>query len=212
MSYGYSKERTPLQMKLAPPDISGDAAALAEIAVRHCLLPHPDVVRSMDGAVFSVVRGRNAQHFEIVTIAGRGIMYDDNPSPRWALLWSHGFNEAAQGWICAHVWDNPKDPAAYADLANAYTHVANLLMMPESFGNLSDKQGPLVRHLRYHAQEVYGWWPAGKDPVGKPCGYDDLEWTYFNSFEDPRGFICKQLAKTQGKRRVVLRNLLNWYK
>lgn len=188
-----------------PPDISQDVLSLVRIAVRHCRLPHQAVVKCMGRAVFPVIRGRNEQRGETDMVDGREIMYDDNTAPRWALLWAHGISTTAhlKGWMFAHVWDDAKNP-------DAYTHLANLVMLPESFGGLSDKQGPLVPYLRYHAQATYGWRPAGKDPVSKPSGYDDLMWKYLDSVPDPAGFIRERSLKSEARRAVVLCKLLGW--
>lgn len=202
-----SKRQTASLSKPEPPNISGDVLDLVKIAVRHCRLPHPAVVKSMDGAVFPVVRGRLEQRGKCLTgtINGREIMYDDNTTPRWALLWSHGFSAMShsKGWVFAHVWDDVKDP-------DAYTRLANLVMLPESFGGLSDKQGPLVPYLRYHAEATYGWRPAGKDPIAKPSGYDDLTWNYLDPIPDPRDFIRERMSKSNEKRVKLLRKLLGW--
>ncbi|MCY4611599.1 MAG: hypothetical protein OXC38_07885 [Gammaproteobacteria bacterium] len=188
-----------------PPDISEDIAELVKIAVRHCRLPHPDVVKRMDGAVFPAVRGRKEQRGETGIVDGRRILYDDNTAPRWALLWAHGFSTTAhpKGWVFAHVWDDVKAP-------DAYTHLANLAMMPESFGGLSDKQGPLVPYLRHHAEAAYGWWPDSRDPVAKPPGYDDLVWNCFDPIPDPMGVIRERISKSNAQRAIVLRELLGW--
>ena len=122
-----------------PPDIRDeDAFTLSEIAVRYCRFPHPDVVKQLRGAVFPVVRvkGANGKRGTCDTVKDRSgqdrkVMYHDNATPRWALLWSHGFEQMAQpaGWTFAHLWDESDDP-------DAYTHLANLVMMPECFGGL----------------------------------------------------------------------------
>ncbi len=197
-----SRSAAPLS-KPNPPKIDGDAPSLARIAARHCRLPHPAVVKLMDGAVFPVVRGRREQRGKTGTVDDQKIMYDDNTAPKWALLWSHGYSTMAhpKGWMFAHVWDDVKNP-------DAYTCLANLVMLPESFGGLSDKQGPLVPYLRYHAETVYGWRPAGKDPVAKPLGYDDLVWNYLDSIPDPAGFIRKRMSESGERRVKLLRELL----
>ena len=166
-----------MSRRIDPPNISReDAVALSSTAVRYCRLPHPDVVKRLGSAVFPVVRakGGNGKRGTCDTIKDRNgqdriVMYDDNTTPRWALLWSHGLVQMAHptGWTFAHVWDESDDP-------DAYTHPANIVMMPECFGSLSDKQGPLVLHLRHHAHLVYGWRPANCSPVERPSGYDDL--------------------------------------
>ena len=188
------------------PDIRcEDAITLSRIAVHYCRLPNPHVVQQLRGAVFPVVRD-SGKRMKIGRENGRRVMYDDNTTPRWALLWSHGCGKTGhypEGWTFAHVWNESKDP-------DAYTHVANLVMMPECFASLSDKLGPLVPLLRYHAAAVYGWWPVGKDDsVGTPPpGYDGLQWNYLDAYADPRGFIQNQLRRLNSQRVKSLRDLL----
>ena len=188
------------------PDIRcEDAITLSRIAVHYCRLPNPHVVQQLRGAVFPVVRD-SGKRMKIGMENGRRVMYDDNTTPRWALLWSHGCGKTGQypeGWTFAHVWNESKDP-------DAYTHVANLVMMPECFASLSDKLGPLVPLLRHHAAAVYGWWPVGKDDsVGTPPpGYDGLKWNYLDAYADPRGFIQNQLRRLNSQRVKSLRDLL----
>ena len=191
--------------KMDPPDISNDAVALSRIAVRYCRCPHPDVVGRLEGAVFPSIRASNkgGKRGERGKVDGRRIMYDDNTTPRLALLWSHGFGVTKHpaGWTFAHVWDVPKDP-------DAYTHIANLVMLPESLASLTDKQGPLVPYLRYHAETVYGWRPAGKATVRKPLGYDDLTWTYLDPIPDPPGFVRNRMKHSNDKRIGILHDLM----
>ena len=191
--------------RLKRPDISTDAAALCRIVVPYCRLPNPHVVKQLRGAVFPVVRD-SGKRMQIGMENGRRVMYDDNTTPRWALLWSHGCGKTGhypEGWTFAHVWNESKDP-------DSYTHVSNLVMMPECFASLSDKRGPLVPLLRHHAAAVYGWWPAGKDDsVGTPPpGYDGLKWNYLDSYADPRSFIQNQLHRLNNQRVESLRDLL----
>ena len=101
-------------------------------------------------------------------------MYDDNTTPRWALLWSHAFNGTGhpKGWTFAHVWHQAKP--------DAYTHVANLVLMPECFASLSDKAGPLVPA----SSCGYGLRLAHENRVEAPKGYDTLEWNYLDGHPD----------------------------
>ncbi len=189
---------------IGTPNLGSDALVLSALAVRHCRFPHPDVISRLSGAVFPVIRDTR-KRIQVDTIDGHNIMYDDNTSPRWAILWSHGFETTAhiKGWTFAHVWNESKDP-------EAYTHVANLVMMPECLASLSDKDGPLVPFLRYHAEAVYGWRPKGKPAVGKPSGYNDMEWNYFKPIPNPRGHIRDRLARSNAQRANRLRELLCW--
>ncbi len=179
-----------------------DATELRSIVVRHCRLPNPDVVKALRGAVFPVIRDL-AKRMKIGTTEnGRRIMYDDNTTPRWAILWSHGFSGTGhpKGWTIAHVWPQTKNP-------DVYTHVANLVLMPECFASLSDKVGPLVPALRHHADAVYGWRPVGENRVEAPTGYDTLEWNYLDGHPDPNKLIRAQLNRLRNARVKSLRDL-----
>jgi len=85
-----------------PPDLGPDAMQIAALAARHCLLPHPGVVATLGKAVFPTVRDQQKRG----TInREKGILLDDNVTPRWALFWSHAFPQThhPKGWTIAHV-------------------------------------------------------------------------------------------------------------
>ena len=192
--------------RLDPLNISTDAAALSRIAIPYCRFPHPDVVKRFEGAVFPVIREHKSRG-KCGTVRDckgqdRPVMYDDNTTPRWAFLWSHGYERTdhPKGWTFAHVWNASKDP-------DAYTHLANLVMMPECFSSLSDKDGPLVPHLRCHAEAVYGWCPAGRTSAEAPPGHHDLTWNYLEPHPDPAGFILRRMDRLNNQRVRSLRGL-----
>lgn len=174
-------------------DLGEDRLAVVQIALRHCLFPHPDTVRALGGAVFPTVRDQK-QRMSLGEVDGRSVLLDDNVTPRWALLWSHGIRATGHlaGWTFAHVWAAPRDPGAY-------THLANLCMMPEYFGSLSDKQGPLCAYLRYHARDRYGWW-VGPSPPEEPAGYAGLTFRYLTPVTDPRGVIRRRMSELDNQR------------
>lgn len=181
----------------------GDRFDLAKIAVRHCLLPNPDVVAAFSGALLPVIRAstKRGQRGEVKDFDGRELLCDDNTSPKWALLWSHGLrNNPRKGWTFAHVWDESGDPAAY-------TRLANLCMIPESLSGLSDKDGPLVEYLRFHAFDRYGWAPRGQMPK-RPEQYDMLEWRYLEPIDDPQAAFLERLLVSSDKRAILLRQLM----
>ena len=119
---------------------NNDQAIIIQVAVSYCWLPNPEVVCELKEAVFPVVRDTKKRGKEkFVEKYGKSVLYDDNTTPRWAFLWSHGYLKTSlpsSGWTLAHVWAKSKDP-------EAYTHLANLVMMPECLASLSDKEGPL---------------------------------------------------------------------
>jgi hypothetical protein len=137
---------------------------LAVIAAAHCWMPHRDVVAACGGAVFPTIRASStAPRMTVAAVAGRQLMHDDNMTPRWAFLWSHGIGETGhpKGWTFALVLGDARDP-------DAYTNLANVVLMPEVLASLSDKVGPLCGFLRYHAQTVYGWKPKGAAEFPNP--------------------------------------------
>ena len=186
----------------APPDLQADAAGMAMIAARHCRLPHPDVVAACAGPIFPTIRDqrRRGQIDE-----DAGLLLDDNATPRWALFRAHGMAQThhPKGWTIAHVWAAPKDP-------DAYTNLANLCLMPECLGSLSDKAGPLCPYLKFHAQDVYGWRPSQVTPCDKPDGYGEIQWTYFDPQPNPLDFVKDRVTSLNNQRVLVLRRLMGF--
>jgi hypothetical protein len=181
-------------------DLGPDRLSLTQIVLRHCLFADPGTVAAFAGAVFPSIRDQK-NRVTIGEVDGRHVLLDDNVTPRWAFLWAHGLKatHAFSGWTFAHVWAASKDP-------DAYTHLANLCMMPEFFGSLSDKQGPLCAYLRYHSWQRYGW-RHGKGSLPKPEGYDALQWRYLPAIADPISFVRKRLEALDNQRVRLLRSL-----
>ncbi len=188
-----------------PVGLSGeDALALAKLFAAHCYLPNPDTAKALPTAIFPTLRDPR-RRLQTVTEDNRIIgMYDDNTTPRWALLWSHGIASVAhqRSWQFAHVWPSSND-------LRHYTRVANLAMVPESFGGLTDKVGPLVAYLRWHAWQEYRWSPEERSPGYKPHGYDEISWRYLPRHEDPRAFIKNQLERLNNQTVNMLRTIIN---
>ena len=178
---------------------------LAKMVANTSYLPHPDTVQKLNSPVFPTAR--NSQ-MRVTSIEKDGVpigMYDDNTTPRWALLWAHGFSGVSKvpskGWTFAHVWQTQGD-------LGAYTHLANLAMVPECFSSLTDKDGPLTHFLRWHSWETYQWKPESKEEPRKPAGYSEITWKYFDPIPDPKAFICDRLAKANCKRSHILKPLV----
>jgi hypothetical protein len=131
------------------------------------------------------------------------VLLDDNVTARWALLWSHGIpaTHHLPGFTFAHVWGAVKDPSAY-------THLANLAMMPEYLGSLSDKEGPFAGFLRFHAWTRYGWKPTGYPEPPRPDGFDAIEWRYLEDHPDPFRFVRERLATLKNQRTTLLNPLM----
>ena len=183
-------------------DLGEDRLPLVRIALRHCLMPNPETVAKFEGAVFPSIRDQK-NRLTLGEIDGQPIMLDDNVTARWALLWSHGVTAThhLRGWTFAHVWGEPKNP-------DAYTRLANLCMMPEYFGSLSDKDGPLCAFLKYHSWDRYRWHPTSAATPRKPEGYDALEWRYLPSIADPHNFIRGRMNVLDNQRVRMLRQLM----
>ena len=179
----------------------------AEAVAKTSYMPNPAVVRTVAGAVFPTTRNQKARRTAIEGENGVVGMYDDNTTPRWALLWAHGFGgiskNGSKGWTFAHVWPTKDD-------RDSYTNLANLAMIPECFGSLTDKDGPVTHYLRWHAWIIYGWKPPGKPVPAKPPEYDSLVWRYFDAIDNPVGFIAAQFEKGGCKRCEILRPLVRF--
>jgi len=158
-----SKEGTSLSLPAI--DYKGkDARAIALLAARLCQLPNKKTVSHFKKAVLPTKRKTASRAKRIKT--GKG-MWDDNTTPRWALLWSHGVrggNKALKGWHVAHVWNNCNN-------VHCYTRLENLLLVPAAYAGLTDGDGPLTPYLRYHPYKAYGWKPKGKPAPKKPPEY-----------------------------------------
>ena len=181
-----------------------DRFALVSIAVRHCLMPHPDVVAALPDALLPVIRASTARgkRGKPIDWGGERVLCDDNTSPRWALLWSHELtNRRKSGWCVAHVYDRSAD-------RHAYTRLANLCMIPESLAALSDKDGPLVDYLKFHAWKIYSWLPEG-DSLPEPRGYGDLTWHYLDPVGDPLRAFHERLRKSKDDRVISLRKIMS---
>lgn len=177
---------------------------LAKIVAQCFYLPAVETVREVGDAVFPTLRDSKRR---ITGIDRDGLvvgMYDDNTTPRWALLWAHGIPGVgkyhSKNWTFAHVWPSKDD-------LGAYTHLGNLAMVPECFGSLTDKLGPLTHFLRWHSWETYGWKPVREGVPLKPSGYDEITWNYFPSIPEPMKFIFAQLERANCKRSQILKPL-----
>lgn len=103
--------------------------------------------------------------------------------------------------MVAHVWPASQDPSAY-------THLANLAIVPESFGGLTDKDGPLASYLRYHAYATYGWKPSPVAVPNKPDGFDSIAFNYLPVHSDPKAAIALRVSNLNNDRLRTLRPLM----
>ena len=177
---------------------------LVQMVAQTSYLPHPNVVKAVRGAVFPTARARkNHPRFSHILDADNPIgMYDDNVTPRWAILWAHDKEGSrTKGWTFAHVWPVTDD-------IKAFTHLANLIMVNESFASLTDKNGPLTAFLRWHAWKIYAWKPELEVEPIKPAGYDDIKWRYLEGVENPKELIKARLNKFNNQCTKVLRPIM----
>ena len=171
-----------------PPRIdTEDELALAKLVAKYALLPHPSVVREVRNPVFPTLRV-NRELRNKTTECGRYVG-DDNKSPRWALLWAHGFKRqtVASGWQVAHIWERAKDPAAF-------TQLANLAFVPKSLTRLTDDGGAAAAFLRWHSAHVYQWAPTDAEIGAAPLGYSEIDWNYLPRCNNPREVIEERRA------------------
>jgi hypothetical protein len=185
-------------------DLRHHSNVLASMVASTSWLPNPDTVKAFPGAVFPTSRyKKNHERFSHIEANGAVIgMYDDNATPEWAMFWAHGLEGSRpQGWTIAHVW-----PAS--DDVSSYTHIANLVMVPEPFASLTDKGGSLTTFLRWHAWHIYGWKPRPESNPTKPDGYEGIEWRYLTGVDDPRGSIRRQIHERDNQRTRILRPIM----
>jgi hypothetical protein len=187
---------------------SKEARAIALEAAQFCRLPDPDTVKTFGKAVFPTQRKTAQRGSLIIDKSNKEIgMYDDNTTPRWALLWSHGVrggNKTLKGWHVAHVWNNCNN-------VQCYTRLENLLLVPAAYAGLTDDDGPLTPYLRYHAFKAYGWKPKGKPVPKKPSEYQRFasKRHYLSAAPgNARERVLKRLKQGRGKRAKVLRKFI----
>jgi hypothetical protein len=177
---------------------------LRQVFAETSWLPHPENIREVGRAVFPTSRARRDRpRLTEILREGKAVrIYDDNTTPTWALLWSHGINGGKRvGLTFAHVW-------TVADDMESYTHPANLVIVPECLAGLTDKGGPLTGLLRWHAWRTYGWKPSNVDEPQVPTGYADVRWKYLDRFESPGRFIAERIAGLDNERLRLLRPIM----
>ena len=81
-------------------------------------------------------------------------------------------------------------------------------MIPECFASLTDKNGPLVGYLRWHAYTTYKWKPDDADPPQIPPDYNNVLWKYFPAFDEPKNFIRRRINELDNERVRILRPIM----
>lgn len=77
--------------------------------------------------------------------------------------------KAFVGYEACHVWDIPTDPRYYAS-------VANLVLLPRAFGQLSDHCPAVKELLRYEVYKRFGFLPQGESTPKMPTYYNNIVW------------------------------------
>jgi hypothetical protein len=177
---------------------------LAQIVAQTSWLPHPNTVSRFGRSVFPTQRKKSDSQIGMpVQNEGKVIgIYDNNTTPKWALAWSHGLSGSTAGWTLAHVWPSSED-------VTGYTHLANLVLVPEALSATTDKQAPVTHYLRWHAWSVYGWKPKEATIPLEPQCYAEMQWRYLPEIKDPLGEIFLKLTQSKDRRAKLLINLMD---
>lgn len=77
--------------------------------------------------------------------------------------------DAFSGYETCHVWDNPYDPRYYAS-------IANLVLVPRAFGQLTDHSDAVKALLRYEVYKRFGFVPSGEAVPTQPKYYNKITW------------------------------------
>jgi hypothetical protein len=176
------------------------------MATELCRLPDAATVKKFNKAVFPTVRKFSKRATMGPPRGKPAFMYDDNTTPRWALLWSHvtcvKTNDLV-GWRIAHVWEK-------CDQVACYTRLENLVLVPAAYAGLTDHDGPLAPYLRYHAYNHYGWRPEDEEAPKEPAEYQKFleKCKYLFGRPDAPEFVLKSLQKSQSKRAELLRKFI----
>lgn len=181
---------------------------LAQLFASTSWLPTPGVVKQFKGAVFPSIRANkdNKRRTPIIDNGKIVGLYDDNCTPMWAIMWSHGYpgiGRYVPDYALAHIYGCPQD-------IDAFTHLANILLVPKFFASLTDGNGPLLPYLKYHSLQVYEWAPkdVGKAEIAKPVGYDSIQWRYLETKPgDPSELIRTHLLESKGEVARILRSI-----
>ena len=184
-------------------------ADLAQLVASTSWLPDPEVVRAFDRkAVFPSIRANKEHKRRTPILQGEKTIgvYDDNCTPMWAIMWSHGYpgiGRYVPDYALAHVYGCPQN-------IDAFTNLANLLLVPKFFASLTDGDGPLLPYLKYHSLHVYDWHPKSpeKIEIPKPEGYDSVQWRYLEAKPgDPHELIGTHIRESKGEIARFLRSV-----
>jgi hypothetical protein len=118
---------------------------------------------------------------KIITVRAGGNTYkcraDDNTYANRYIKQAVSISKNIKGRIsktfvdyeACHVWDIPGDPRYYAS-------IANLVLLPRAFGQLSDHCPAVKALLRYEVYHRFGFLPTGKQVPTRPTFYGQIKW------------------------------------
>jgi hypothetical protein len=105
-----------------------------------------------------------------------GIKVDDNVYANTAIKRALGINrKEIEGYDTCHIWPD----TCYDE--RFHTAIPNLVLLPSAIAGLSDFFDDVIRALKFHSFELYGWYPEGEDEPTKPANYP-VNW------QEPRSF------------------------
>ncbi len=169
---------------------------LCQIVAQNALFPTKkivdDVIHGKLGTKNNVSKGGNPyaswdfmEHVRVtgkkkgtpITIGSFQCKADDNTSANHYIkqailkslnLKSCGINRFNDYEAC-HVWDMPNDPRYYAS-------IANLILLPRAFGQLTDHCNAVKELLRYEVYKRFGFLPVNARVPSKPVFYNIIVW------------------------------------
>ena len=176
---------------------------LAQIVAETSWLPHPETVKQFNGPVFPTIRKKQDAHIGTPVLLNDALvgMFDNNKTPTLALGWTHGMSGSTKGWTVAHIWPSSTD-------VTAYTHLANLALVPEALSTTTDKSGPLTSYLRWHSWKEYGWRPEGIPMPQEPANYSEVQWRYLPKIQNPRAAVETNLQASKNQVLIKLRSFM----
>ena len=131
----------------------------------------------------TTVRDTKVKKGTTLNISVGGVTYtckaDDNTNAnryiKQAVSISKGIVRSKTGdfvdYEACHIWDIPGDPRYYAS-------IANLVLLPRAYGQLSDHCPAVKELLRYEAYKRFGFLPVGQSIPSMPKYYNQITWRY----------------------------------
>lgn len=157
-----------LEFVLAASPYQGVDQAVASMAV----FTNPDTVaQAGGGSLFRIIRGGMPQRGHIVSYRDGGkVLLDDNTGPTDAFLWANRIKRGSYSDVqFCHIWQASED-------VTCYTNLANLCVLPAFLAKLSDTHPRIVLMLKWRAEQLYGWRPAGMSAVPNDPSFAELDW------------------------------------